>query len=290
MAFRRGLFWMVLVLIVLAGATMETLLPAVRYFDQTPIGTKFDISDKAVLRFLDVGSGVSAVLRTREGHHLLFDTGVDSSALMILKELAFLKAHRLDFVILTSPNPEHMGGFGILSQSVPIGKVAYPDLSYAEFEPDSYESAKLIPRIRLKADQEYTLGEDLSVKVFHPREPQLGLEGESSLVAQVNYRGTRILFTGDITSRVAEKLSELPVESDILVVPNHAKTGSLSAEFLKKVNPRVAVLTGIQKGGTSPDESIVELLYESWTDVYRTDQFGSVTVVIGHRGYDVLRP
>ncbi|MFC4768968.1 ComEC/Rec2 family competence protein [Effusibacillus consociatus] len=291
MAFKQNfILWIFVPFLIVAGATMETLLPVTHYFDRLPINTKVDLKGKAAIRFLDLGNGVSAVLQTEEGHHILIDGGEDQSALMILKELAMLEAQRLDFVFLTTPKPEHMGGFGILTQTVPIGKIAYPHLSAAEFGLDAYEAAKSIPRIRLKADQTYILGENLSIKVFNPREPVYGVVGEQSLVFQMTYRGTTILFTGDISEQVTEKLLDLPIESDILVIPNHAKKNSFHTDFLQKVNPKVAVITGVKKGSSSPDESIVEQLYESWIDVYRTDQQGTITVLFSNRSFEVIRP
>lgn len=290
-AFKRIILLLLITVVSIpAGATIETLLPSIKYYDEPPIGQNVNLTETDAIRFLDLGVGVSALLHTKDGKQILIDTGDDATAMPILRELSFLKAKQLDSVILTSPKPEHMGGFGVLTQSVPIQKILYPDLSRNEFKLDQYESAKLIPRVHLKPGKEYRLGDQIFLKVFHPKEPLRGADGEESLVAQLIYKGTKILFTGDISKDVSASLLNFPLESDILIVPNHAQFSSLDSEFLRKVNPRVAIISGVKKGKVTPSEDLMEQLYESWVDVYRTDRYGTITILLQPNSYDVIRP
>jgi competence protein ComEC len=230
------------------------------------------------------------VLRTKDGHHIVIDTGGDPAAAVLQAELRVLNAQKIDHLILTAPTAEHINGLGLLTQIYPIGRILYPELSAKEFQLQQYESAKTIPRLQLKADDEYRMGNGISLRVFYPRQPIFDTLRDASLVVQLNFKGTRTLFTGDLSKEAMDALLDLPLESDILVVPNHARAGSLTEGFLKKVNPRIAVITGIQKGVQSPDENLVEQLSESWIDSYRTDQFGTVTVIFSNKSFEILGP
>lgn len=288
---RRKLLLSILVpLLIIAGAAIESLLPAFKYYDRFPTARSINLSDKDTLRFLDLGTGVGAVLRTKEGHHILIDTGEDPGASRMQTELRYLNAQKIDHVILTSPTAEHVSGIGTLAQMYPIGRILYPELSAKQFQLQQYESAKTIPQLKLRADDEYLLGNGISLRIFYPRQPIFDTLRDASLVVQLKFKDTRILFTGDLSKEAMDALLDLPLESDILVVPNHARAGSLTEGFLKKVNPRIAVITGIQKGVQPPDENLVEQLSESWIEVYRTDRQGTVTVVFSNKSFEILGP
>src|SRR4051812_27709716 len=155
---RKLLLSILVPLVIIAGAAIESLLPAFKYYDRFPPVRSINLEGKDTLRFLDLGTGVGAVLRTKDGNHIVIDTGGDPAAAVLQAELRVLNAQKIDHLILTAPTAEHINGLGLLTQIYPIGRILYPELSAKEFQLQQYESAKTIPRLQLKADNEYRMG------------------------------------------------------------------------------------------------------------------------------------
>lgn len=88
----------------------------------------------------------------------------------------------------------------------------------------------------------------------------------NSIVAKLNYKNNSILFTGDI-EKIAEKeiLKEYEktniLKSDILKVGHHGSKTSSIEEFLKAVNPKIALI-GVGENNTfgHPNDGVIERL------------------------------
>jgi competence protein ComEC len=90
-----------------------------------------------------------------------------------------------------------------------------------------------------------------------------------------------VLLTGDISSEVEQALlaSGQSLDSQILKVAHHGSNSSSSAEFLARVNPRLAIITGGTAGfGNLPSPETLERLRGQGIRVFRSDVEGATTV------------
>ena len=62
-----------------------------------------------------------------DGVHVLIDTGEEDDGDDIVRELRDLKVEKLDLVILTHFDKDHIGGFPEIADALPIDKVILPD-------------------------------------------------------------------------------------------------------------------------------------------------------------------
>ena len=70
-----------------------------------------------------------------------------------------------------------------------------------------------------------------------------------------------------------------PLESQVLKVAHHGSNSSTSPEFLARVNPRLAIVTGGSGGfGNLPSPETLERLRERGIRVFRPDLDGATTV------------
>jgi competence protein ComEC len=81
------------------------------------------------VKFIDVGQGDSIFIRTSEGDTLLIDGGADSEADRDLNQEMFFPFCQLDYLIITHPHADHIGGLEKIVKRCSIGVVMFNDIS-----------------------------------------------------------------------------------------------------------------------------------------------------------------
>ena len=94
--------------------------------------------DPMEVHFIDVGQG-DATLITCGGHAMLIDAGDDTKGTAIQSYLQKQKITRLDYLILTHPDADHIGGAPVVITKFNIAKVFV-----SNFEKDNETYRKLI--------------------------------------------------------------------------------------------------------------------------------------------------
>ena len=95
-----------------------------------------------------------------------------------------------------------------------------------------------------------------------------------------------MLFTGDIEQKAEKDILEkkIDVSATILKVAHHGSKGSTTEEFLKKVNPQIAVI-GVGKNNFGhPSEEILNRLKKYKIMTYRTDKNGEICIIVNKQG------
>jgi len=108
---------------------------------------------------------------------------------------------------------------------------------------------------------------------------------DDSLVLRLAYHGGSVLLTGDISAKVERELlaSGQDLDSQFLKVAHHGSNSSNSSEFLARVNPRLAMITGGSGDfGNLPSPETLARLQEQGIRVFRSDVEGATTVQMGN--------
>ena len=105
------------------------------------------------------------------------------------------------------------------------------------------------------------------------------LSNDDSSVIKVDFYGTSYLFTGDISIDIENKLIKYEdISSDILKIAHHGSKTSSSYNFLKKVNPKIAVISvGKNNYYNHPSDIVLKRLNSLNIKTYRTDIDGTIT-------------
>ena len=90
------------------------------------------------VHFLDVGQGDSTLI-VCGGHAMLIDAGDDSKGTQIQNYLKKQKVEKLDYLVLTHPDADHIGGAPVVITKFNIGSVFV-----SNFEKDNKTYQKLI--------------------------------------------------------------------------------------------------------------------------------------------------
>jgi competence protein ComEC len=197
---------------------------------------------------LDVGQGLSVVLRTR-GHVLVYDTGArypsgfDLGESTVLPSMHALGMNRLDMLMISHGDNDHAGG----AQSVAD---AFPDAPRYAGEPERM----MLPMQQCAAGQSWQW-DDVHFRVLNPAFDQAGTSAgnakksaknnDRSCVLLVEGRGGRLLLTGDIS--VKEEPQVLAAMDrgvpPVMLVPHHGSSGSSSERFIAGIQPTLAVVS-----------------------------------------------
>ena len=104
---------------------------------------------------------------------------------------------------------------------------------------------------------------------------------DSSLVLKITFGKISFLIPGDISADVEKQLikSKIDLHSDVLVVPHHGSVHSSSAEFIKAVACRYAIVSaGKANVFHHPHPSTLQRYNDAGVNTFRTDINGAVTL------------
>lgn len=217
--------------------------------------------------FLDVGQG-DAILISKGSRQILVDGGPSPQAVTTAlgKEMPFWD-RTIDLVVLTHPDADHVTGLIEVLGRYKVKQVLYPDMDicsalHAEFL--EIIQGKGISAVPAEAGQRISLCENIYLDVLNPvRGIQYSDMDNNSVVLRLESGSMSYLLTGDIMKEAEYTLlSRRAVkESTVLKLAHHGSSSSTTDEFLKVVNPQIAIISaGKDNRYGHPDEEVLERL------------------------------
>ncbi len=255
--------------------------------DETAELNETDITEGTLeVHFLDVGHGDSTLLLCGE-HAMMIDCGDDTQGTKLQNYLIKQGVKYLDYLILTHPDKDHIGGAPVILTKFPIGQV---------FQSDYYKDNRAADRLRQTLKYEridaatpavgsrYELGEAYFT-VLAPN----GTYEESnncSIALMLYFGENTFLFTGDAEKEAEEDMVEnsaipgLSLKADVYQAGHHGSKSSSKKKFLQAVAPEFAVISCDYQGEYGhPDAAVLNRLREAGVKVFRTDEQGTVVAV-----------
>jgi competence protein ComEC len=249
--------------------------------------------------FIDVGHGDSILVEFPRGKKMLIDGGgfyedrFDVGKNVIAPLLWKKKIRRIDTLVLTHPDPDHLKGFIFIASQFSIGQ--FWDNGY-ETESESYLQLKKIlgekkiKRQSLDVEMPPQIIHGVEISVLNPpgrngpqrKAPTLGDLNNSSLVLKLRFKNVSLLLAGDIGKEAEERIlrKEDSLRSDILKIPHHGSSSSSTPLFLERVKPTYAILSvGERNIGRLPHPEVLKKYLQLGSKILRTDKHGAITVI-----------
>jgi competence protein ComEC len=256
-----------------------------------------ELSAGLTITVLDVGQGDCILVQAPSGRTMLVDGGglpgqhaggYDIGREVVVPALLARRVGRIDVVVVTHPDEDHIGGLPAVVGAVPVGMVLDPMLPC---DSESYRRLyKEIENRGIKAHrategQRLNLGNGVYAEVLNPPDPRLAQTGSddnnNSVVLRLVYDELSVLLTADIDRVGAMRMARLgqEIHSTILKVPHHGSAGPALPEFLEAVKPELAVISvGADNPYGHPTEEMLRELERVGAKIMRTDEDGAVTV------------
>lgn len=227
--------------------------------------------------FLDVGQADSILIKNKD-KYMLIDAGNNEDGSLLVDYFKNLNIEKFTYVFATHAHEDHIGGMDDIINNFAIDNFYMPDVvtTTKTFEDvlDALEENDLYfdtPNI----DDELSF-EDASIKVLSVGSDDSDLNN-TSIVLKLTYKNVSFLFMGDATSEVEKNILNKDISSDVLKVGHHGSKYSSLSSFLKKVNPRYAVISvGKNNSYDHPGQVVLDRLEKLNVDIYRTDEKGTI--------------
>jgi beta-lactamase superfamily II metal-dependent hydrolase len=251
-----------------------------------------------LVTFLDVGQGDAAFLQSPSGKTMLIDGGPESAFSTIDQFLSNKGVVGLDVVLASHLHADHIGGLIQLVDTYPIGNFYYPPFdaeseTYFQLLDALKESQATVSSPLAGVDTLIPWDDAVEIRILAPYQTVYSDYNDTSYILRVSYGDTAILFTGDATT-LGEKLALKAqpnhyFHANVLKVGHHGSSDSTSKKFLKAVNPTIAVISvGKDNDYGLPDEALLDRLKDAGITVYRTDENGSITLLLDGTNVTVL--
>lgn len=235
------------------------------------------------VHFIHVGQGASQLLIGPTGKTMLIDGGNNHMEEEIVAYLRDQGIGKVDILIGTHPDADHIGGLDAVVDHFDIGKIYMPRV---QSNTKTFESLLLsIQQKGLKvttAKAGLTLDWEQGAEVIMIA-PAGEYEdtNEMSAVVHVTFGETSFLFTGDAgTKSEADMIaSGANLKADVLLVGHHGSATSTGEAFLEKVSPAYAVIQVGKNSYGHPTEAVLNRLSDRGVRIFRTDEQGHIVFV-----------
>lgn len=234
------------------------------------------------VHFINVGQGDSIYIRTPSNKHILIDGGPPKYGKKVVNYLKQQGVKKLDLVVATHPDIDHIGGLVTVMKQLEIKKMLdsgklHTTKRYSKYIQELVKQE--IPISIAKMDEEIELDPLLNIQVLNTYQPSRS-NNQSSIVLQVSYKQVDFLFMGDVEmeqEKDIRKKVDAPVE--ILKVAHHGSKTSSSLSFLQSIQPNIAILTYHKNNRYGhPVERVIHHLYKVGASIYSTGALGHLVI------------
>lgn len=241
-----------------------------------------DVSGGALeVYFIDVGQGDASLLCC-DGQYMLIDGGPPESSDVIF---AFLREHdiaKLDYIVATHPDADHIGGLAAALEASEVGRAFCPVLEYDNYSFQAFSDRLVRQQAKLEIPvlgMEFELGGALCTVVGPTEESEK--TNNNSIVIRVTFGNTSFLFTGDAEGVEENSIlkSGCVVTSDVLKVSHHGSEYATTDAWLEEVKPSIAVIScGMDNSYGFPTAPVLTRLKQRGVNLYRTDLQGDILI------------
>ncbi|WP_284141558.1 MBL fold metallo-hydrolase [Virgibacillus sp. LDC-1] len=244
------------------------------------------------VHFIDVGQGDSMLVTTPTNKHILIDGGPPGSGNKIIAYLKKQGIRKLDLLIATHPDMDHIGGLPDVMKKIKVKKILdsgklHTTRAYRKYIREIHQR-----KIPLEIAQENTsidIDPQVQIQILNAYKKGKN-NNESSIALKIGYKEIDFLLMSDVERKQEKKfIKKFNVEAEILKVAHHGSRTSSSFAFLKHVRPRIAIITYSKENDYGhPVHRVIRNLYKLKTEIYSTAVYGDIVIHTNGRDFYLI--
>ena len=221
--------------------------------------------------FMYVGQADSTLIKYKN-KTMLIDAGNNEDGKNVVKFLKDKGISKLDYIVGTHYDEDHIGGLDDIIENFDIGKFYLSN--GGELGPNYYNLEKAAKKKNLaitipKVGDKIDFG-DVDMEVMAASKFDGKNDNNASIVIQAKYGSRKYLFMGDLEKQ--EEAKRKWNEVDVLKAGYHGSNTSSTQEFLNQVKPKyVFVSAGKNNKYRLPNVKAMERIEKTGAKIFRTD-------------------
>ena len=259
----------------------------------------FDFVKKSKITFFAIGQGDSALIETKSNYNFIIDGGgsynnkFDPGEKIIIPRLNQKRIKKLDLVIISHPDPDHILGLLSIIKKIKIGEIWYSSF---------FNNHKLIKKLKIIAKKYKikikTTPEILGIHKFKDsyleiieidKNIKLSNNNKSLLVVFKEFN-KKVLFAGDIEKEAEHILisKQINLKADILKAPHHGSKSSSISDFIKLVSPKHTVFCTSQPNQWKfPHPQVVNRYISANSKIWDTGIHGEIEFILSENNIKI---
>ena len=246
-------------------------------------------STNVTIKFIDVGQG-EAILIALPEKTMLIDAGPTGSAPKIAQVLQELGRNKIDYLVATHPDEDHIGGMADVISSTQIGTIYAPNKTNNTATYRKFLTAIQNNNLQITLAEAGTIidqTDDYKLEILWPKKDANFPEtNDYSIIIKLTVGNKTFLFTGDAPTNAI--LNSNPGHIDVLKLSHHGSRTGTTEVLIHKLSPTYAVLSyAVDNSYGHPMQSVLNALHKHSVEVWGTGANGTITITCDGTNIDI---
>ncbi|OGI17467.1 MAG: DNA internalization-related competence protein ComEC/Rec2 [Candidatus Melainabacteria bacterium RIFOXYA12_FULL_32_12] len=249
---------------------------------------KENFSKDLKLLFFDVGEADSILIQTPNKRNILVDTGdigrkdFSSANTIIIPYLRDKGINKLDVLVLTHPDRDHIGGTVDVLKRIKTSQImdnGEKTDSTIYKKTQDFIRKKNITVKHLTNGNKIDIDKDLKISVIKSANIYGDTNNDTSVILYLEYKNFSALLMGDAEAESLNSIKKYVNKSiDVVKVGHHGSFNSVNEEFLDYLKPKTAIISVGKNKYSHPDKLTLNILKEFDIKTLRTDKDNAIEI------------
>lgn len=234
--------------------------------------------------FLDVGQGDAILIDSPDKGRVLIDGGRNRKVVSELGKILPFGDRRIDAVIATHPDGDHIGGLPEVVSRYKVGLIMESGVESENEIDDELRirvEEKNIQTLLARRGQVINFGDGAKLTILFPdRDVSAWDTNDASVVARLDYGESSFLFTGDAgikTENLLMSVGKEVLDTNVLKAGHHGSRTSTSLTFAEAVTPEYAIISaGKDNTYGHPHQEVLNILDRVGSQIKSTAESGTL--------------
>ena len=246
-------------------------------------------STNVTIKFIDVGQG-EAILIALPEKTMLIDAGPTGSAPKIAQVLQELGRNKIDYLVATHPDEDHIGGMADVISSTQIGTIYAPNKTNNTATYRKFLTAIQNNNLQITLAEAGTIidqTDSYKLEILWPKKDANFPEtNDYSIIIKLTVGNKTFLFTGDAPTNAI--LNSNPGHIDVLKLSHHGSRTGTNEQLVRRLSPTYAVLSyALDNSYGHPMQSVLNALHKHSVEVWGTGANGTITITCDGTTIDI---